>query len=139
MKIYKDSILSCNKSNISFLLSLDFFLLFTLSTTFYSFRNSKLFGISGSCLKWIFFYLSNRSSVVSIKNSFYSFLFPIWCSSGFCSWSFFLFFTLLNSHKLFHHFLIRVNFMLMILEFLLHFLNMKYLLLSLKFHLILVK
>ena len=58
-----------------------FRLLSTLLTTSYLFSNSKQletsFGMSGSCLKWIFFYLSNRSSVVSLNNSYFSpFSFP---------------------------------------------------------------
>ena len=51
----------------------------------------------------------------------------------------FLFFIYLYSHKLFHHFSTRVNFILMTLTSSLHFLNKNYLLLSLEFLLVLVK
>ena len=71
LKIYKDTLLSYNKGNISFLLCLD------LSSAFDTVDHSSLIqqletsiGTSGSCLKWIFSYLSNRNFVVSINDSY---------------------------------------------------------------------
>ena len=98
------------------------------------------FGLSVSCIKWITSYLSNRSSVVAINNS-YSTLssFTYGVPQGSVPGLFFLFFILLNSQGLFQNFLFRVNFMLMTLTSLLHFLNINYLLLSLKIFLVLAK
>ena len=67
LRIYNDSLLSCDKGHLSLLLCLD------LSSAFDTVDHSSLiqqletsFGLFGSCLKWTFLYLSSWSSVVSI-------------------------------------------------------------------------
>ena len=99
LKIYNDSLLSCDKGAICFFLCLYFssasdavdhsLLLQQLETSF---------GISGSCLKWISSYLSNRSSVVS-ENKFYSdfSFFPLGVFQVLFFVLLFVFFILLNS------------------------------------------
>ena len=72
LKIYNDSLFSCDKDNISLVLCLSFFSVFdTVDHSLLIQQFETSFGISGSCLKWISSHFSSRSFVVSINN-FYS-------------------------------------------------------------------
>ena len=87
-----DSSLSCDKGDISLFLCLDFLSVFdTVDHSLLIQQLETSFGIFTSCLKWIFFHLFNRSSVVSMNNSHSTPFSFIWCLSGFCSRSSFLF------------------------------------------------
>ena len=85
-------------------------------------------------------YFSNISSVV-FRNNFYSTFssFPFGVPQGSVLSFFILFFIFLIFQELFHSILFKVNFMLLTLTPLLHFLKMNYLLLPLKFVLVSTK
>ena len=77
LKIYEDSSLSSDKGNTSLLLCLNFFSAFdTVDHSMLIQQLETSFGISGTCLKWISSYLSNKNSAVSINNSHSTSCFP---------------------------------------------------------------
>ena len=139
LKIYNDSLHSWDKGKISLLLCLDFSSAFdTVDHSLLIQQLATYFEISGSCLKWIPFFISNRSFLVSINN-FHSFFSPFSVFHGSLLGP--LLFILYTSElpRIISSFSFRVNFMLMTLTASLPFSNMNHLLLSPKFLLVLVK
>ena len=107
LKIYEDSLLSCDKGYISLFLCLDFSSAFdTVDHSLLIQQLKTFFGSSGSCLKWIFFYRFNRSSLVSKSNShFASSSFPFGVSQGFVLGTLFFNPLYFNSQELFYTFI----------------------------------
>ena len=135
LKKHNDSLLSCDKGNISLLLSLDFFLLILTLLTTLTIQQLTIFLEFLALVLNGFFLPFQQEFCGFYKQLLFYFFFPILSSSGFVLDLLFLFFIFLNSQELFHHFLFRINFMLMTLTSSYHFLSMPYLLLSLIFFL----